>query len=646
MSAKFKTIIFILVLVLSAVIYASCGGSPDGKNSTTNVQVEGVDEGDIVKVDANGLIYKLQTDGVTVSCIDKDNNGALTLLKKEPLGDYVPLELYATGNMLITIGGKEITGGFTDYYGKNAEYAKTEIRFYRVSDLTDGGGYETAPFRTTAFTGQYFTSRIYFDRLYVLTTQSSYGGFNGGGGGGFSNPNAVSVKYVDSVKGNVEVNRKASIAQSNANQGFTIAKLDLAVPESADFDTAVFNGDIKDLYFSENAIYPILKTEKRESSDYEGGCLYGPYSSYYTVTKYSVAKVRLEDLTLHQNVIECDNEILGRYYLHDSGENLFITEHNRSRGTTISSYDNNMARLDKLTVAPGESLHGIKYLDGYCYFVTFKQVDPLFKIDISNPRDLKEDGQLTIPGFSTYLQKFGTDRLIGVGFGEADPGQQRIKVSLFNIAADSKLAEITALMMDPGYSVAEATDNPKAILIAPNKNLLAFSAKRYEYKSSKKVLEEGAYIFQIDEGGELVYKTCLSDFTGEYTESTENFGKEITRVIYFDKYICTISDKYITSYDMTQCETDGKYVQCGRLDTSIGNLATKYKVTFMSDGQPYAYQDIAYNGYAFKPTDPEKDGFEFIDWYADEEFEELFDFTATKIKKNTFVYAKFEESGE
>ena len=70
------------------------------------------------------------------------------------------------------------------------------------------------------------------------------------------------------------------------------------------------------------------------------------------------------------------------------------------------------------------------------YFVTFKQVDPLFSVDLSNPADPEIIGELKIPGFSEYLHPYGDGLLLGIGMDVDEEGvtTEGVKVSMFDVS--------------------------------------------------------------------------------------------------------------------------------------------------------------------------------------------------------------------
>lgn len=96
-------------------------------------------------------------------------------------------------------------------------------------------------------------------------------------------------------------------------------------------------------------------------------------------------------------------------------------------------------------LAPGERVYSARLVKDIFFLVTFRTVDPLFAIDVSNPREPKMLGFLKIPGFSEYLHPLPGDILFGIGLERWNT----IKLSLFNVSNPASMAEVsTALIVD------------------------------------------------------------------------------------------------------------------------------------------------------------------------------------------------------
>jgi len=119
----------------------------------------------------------------------------------------------------------------------------------------------------------------------------------------------------------------------------------------------------------------------------------------------------------------------------------------------------------------GERIYAVRFIESVAYVVTFRQTDPLYTIDLGDPRKPTVRGELKIPGYSAYLHPANDNRLIGVGQDATDQGQvMGTQVSLFdvgNLADPIRLAKYT---LRGTYS--EAEFDPHAFLYRPATGLL------------------------------------------------------------------------------------------------------------------------------------------------------------------------------
>ena len=88
---------------------------------------------------------------------------------------------------------------------------------------------------------------------------------------------------------------------------------------------------------------------------------------------------------------------------------------------------------------PGEQIYAVKFVGPRAYVVTFRRIDPLYVLDLSNPADPKTLGELEIPGYSDYLFPIGDSLLLGVGKDANEAGvAQGVKVALMDVADPAK----------------------------------------------------------------------------------------------------------------------------------------------------------------------------------------------------------------
>ncbi|MBA4452154.1 MAG: beta-propeller domain-containing protein [Nitrosopumilaceae archaeon] len=128
-------------------------------------------------------------------------------------------------------------------------------------------------------------------------------------------------------------------------------------------------------------------------------------------------------------------------------------------------------------IAPDESIFSARFIGDRLYLVTFQQIDPFFVIDLSSdtPKIL---GELKIPGFSNYLHPYDDDHVIGVGRDTKEIGNDRVqqlgvKVALFDVSDVSNPMVIDDYIIGDSSTHSEALNNHKAFFFDKRKNLLS-----------------------------------------------------------------------------------------------------------------------------------------------------------------------------
>ena len=205
-----------------------------------------------------------------------------------------------------------------------------------------------------------------------------------------------------------------------------IAAFDLAGDGLKAIDSCMIMNNYATPYVTDDAIY-----------------LYGYDSASSGSDATNVARFTFKDGKIDAaGAATVSGTVTDDYALRVVDDNLFIltTTYNYSSSDTSNGlyvYDAEMKRRGALTgLAPGETIYSARYIGKMAYFVTYRQTDPLFAVDISNPDDPKLLGYLKITGFSDYLHPWSENRLVGLGL-ETDPdtGEQKgIKLSMFDVS--------------------------------------------------------------------------------------------------------------------------------------------------------------------------------------------------------------------
>jgi uncharacterized secreted protein with C-terminal beta-propeller domain len=126
----------------------------------------------------------------------------------------------------------------------------------------------------------------------------------------------------------------------------------------------------------------------------------------------------------------------------------------------------------------GEQIYSVRFLGPRGYVVTFKQTDPLYSLDLSNPAKPAVTGELKITGYSSHLQPAGDGRLIGIG-QQADAAgvTAGTQVSFFDVADPAAPRRLGQFVTPGGWS--EAEREAHAVLWWPQTNMLVLPISVY-----------------------------------------------------------------------------------------------------------------------------------------------------------------------
>jgi uncharacterized secreted protein with C-terminal beta-propeller domain len=103
-----------------------------------------------------------------------------------------------------------------------------------------------------------------------------------------------------------------------------------------------------------------------------------------------------------------------------------------------------------------ERVYAVRFIEDKGYVVTFRQVDPLYVVDLSDPREPEVKGELKINGYSAYLHPIGQDLLLGVGQNATDEGRTLgTQVSVFDVSDPSDPRRLSRMTFEDAYSEAE-----------------------------------------------------------------------------------------------------------------------------------------------------------------------------------------------
>lgn len=150
------------------------------------------------------------------------------------------------------------------------------------------------------------------------------------------------------------------------------------------------------------------------------------------------------------------------------------------------------AQLDKVgevgDLADRQTIYSVRFIDDKGYIVTFDRIDPLYVVDLSDPRSPKIAGELHVPGYSTYLHPVGDGKLIGLGFDTKDMMGMGIepyglKLSLFDVSQPTSPSELGRRVLGEFGTYSPATEEHHAFTFDFERKLLALPVEIYEVEN-------------------------------------------------------------------------------------------------------------------------------------------------------------------
>ncbi|CDM69283.1 Hypothetical protein CM240_2126 [Clostridium bornimense] len=439
----------------------SCDTSKTEDFSTTNTQVDGVDEGDIIKNDEK---YIYSTNGNKINIVET-NNGNMKLISTISTDNNYIDEIYISGNILVVIGNKSNTSKSTTSNKKAicGLHCNTVIStsIYDISNKN-----KISLINTVTSTGNYSSSRLVDDYLYM-----------------FSNFYINDIEDKDTTEDYIPyLNNKAMpsdciLIPSSPDNASYVVITSLKISDPKDFtDKKAIVASGNDFYVSEKNIYIYSSLWNRKEN----------FSTETEIIKFSydngiiTAKASNIIKGILNNSFSMD-EYNDNLRLVSTIESFATSSSNFSRKNSLYILDENLELIGSIEdLAPNERIYSARFLGDTGYFVTFRETDPLFSVDLSNPKEPKILGELKIPGFSSYLHPYDNNLLLGIGM-EIDENTNEeigIKLSMFDISDPSNVKEVNKLVLDK-FCYSDALYNHKTVFIDTTKNIFGFEATGY-----------------------------------------------------------------------------------------------------------------------------------------------------------------------
>ncbi len=476
--------------------------SASPNHGTTNTQEKDVDEGDIIKTDGRYLYVVNTGTNAPVSIVDCAEGGMKKVADISLGKDKSITDIYIYNNYLVVIGRSYLQEKNTQ---TNNAVGDAEIltdscvvvwddTFVNVYDITD----KSAPVKVTEFiqSGNLKSSRMIGSKLYTVSTYYV---------------NVFNKNYRDDCIPEIAFNgvcekvpaEGISIVEETKSTTYAvITTLDVEKDKEPQCEAVL--GECNKLYASSKGLFlsetdwdnktqettKIYRFEYVEKGvEYKGmgevpGFINNQFSMSYDGEYFRIATT-LDKVTVDGFKVSMSVD--------DRVNNLYIL-------------NNDMQIVGKVEdLAKGELIKSVRFVGNMAYVVTFRQTDPLFVIDLTDPKNPAVKGELKIPGFSQYLHPIADGYLVGVGQDGTMTGVNNdCKVSLFDVTNPYEPKETVSIPVSNGkaYVYTEVAYNHK-LYINLSQTDFAVPFTTNAYWSNGKHLQGNDYIRYRFENGNL-----------------------------------------------------------------------------------------------------------------------------------------------
>ncbi|MEM9488436.1 MAG: beta-propeller domain-containing protein [Myxococcota bacterium] len=233
-----------------------------------------------------------------------------------------------------------------------------------------------------------------------------------------------------------------------------------------------------------------------------------------------------------------------------------------NRVYVLDLLDGELSTVGEVTgIAEGETIFSARMIGDKGYMVTFRQVDPLFTLDLSDPYDPRVVGELKLPGFSTYIHPIADDMLLTIGVGGDDNGANwRTQISMFDVGdfANPSVFDQEDLVLDGEWGWSEAQYEHKAFQYFAPKKMLAIPLSSERYDENGWQWTSTLELLSVDtETGLSSYGSIDHSHLFNNNDDPETYWyySDVRRSIFMGDFIYAISDRGITVHNLDNLDT-------------------------------------------------------------------------------------------
>lgn len=564
-------------------------------HSDTNIQVAGVDESDSVKVADDGYIYQIHNNQIRVikgfPIVELSETATIKFADENfyPTGIYVQngklVVLGSTWKMLNTPQVQPVVSskmavpiGGIWWGGYIPQTSQTRAFIFDMSDHAN-----PKSVRDLAIDGDYLDSRRIGDELYfVARTYPRYYMMGSNVKNAFLMKTTEMLPTIIDTKKGKTATRTMSVTDVSYLPDFVepdyvvVASLNLQNPDKA-LTTKAYLGAGELVYSSLNNLY--LSASKYNFDNSTADAI--PQDIVSTqIYKFNIDKGAVNFAAVGQ----VPGTALNRFSMDEHGDYFRIatTTQNWANGTNTSTnalfvLDKTMQTVGELEdLAKGERIYSTRFMGNRCYIVTFKQVDPLFAIDLSVPEKPFVAGELKIPGYSEYLHPYDENHLIGFGhdattynYGYGDVSiPLGLKMALFDVSDMNSPKELYSVKIGDKGTNTPLTYDAKALYWDAEKKLFGFPVDLHELPKGSDSANpsvygnsvwQGAYIYEVTPEKGFNLKAKLSQIPADVSPVKYEYGSYwdfdatnlfVDRILRIENNLYTLSNNQLNIYDL------------------------------------------------------------------------------------------------
>lgn len=520
--------------------------------TNTNLQDKDVEESDIIKTDGE-YIYYVSNDKIYII---KTTKGKMDIVSSIDFGaSYKDIsDLYLKDEKLIAVFGRRI-------FGTGGDYKQTGIMVYSLENKikpklissTNMDGYAS---QTRLVGGKlYIIGYKAFDKEYIdedkdpVITSSQNAGAKSTLKAKIAYPHRSSKFRL--VQGGENLSKMIYLPANPSEAITTLTAFDINSGNRQDIS---YMGNSENMYMNKNNAYIYFENYYDNETDEAGK----------TVT--TISRFSLGNGVNYTGSVKVKGNLLSRYAMYEDGGNLFVSyTDSESKSNAVASFDANLIKVGSIDgLATGENIHSVRYAADRLYLVTFKQVDPLFAIDISNPASMKVLGYIKMPGYSEYLHPLDGGLLFGLGQNtkvenDGNVVTNGLKISLYDVNDEKDIKILDEKIIGDKGSYSDLSYEPRALMDYKEKSMLGFPAeitrliheknKNGEPYESQETEFSGALVYQIKNKKLNLYMQITHDDKKEKIKG--NYDKQINRLIAIGDSIYSFSPQEARSFSLS-----------------------------------------------------------------------------------------------